>query len=60
MLHICPRKDCIHNSSTGCTFYLGDLYFGICLDNESMYTPKEKPKKEEESVNISTRDICYL
>lgn len=57
--HICPRKDCVYNSSLGCTFYVGDLYFSICLDKGTMYTPKDVIEKEK-SVKDSSIDICYL
>ena len=48
MWHECERKDCIHNSPHGCTFYTGDLYFLICLDQGSMYERYEGEAMERE------------
>lgn len=36
----CPREDCTHNSDGACTFFVGDLYHSICLDQGTMYEPR--------------------
>lgn len=38
--HVCRRFDCKHNFEGICRFYVGDLYYSICIDTGSNYTPK--------------------
>lgn len=55
---MCPRHDCIHNKDGGCWFFIGDLYFSICLAQGCMYERYEGEAKEREKQknqnNIST------
>ena len=49
--HPCDRIDCIHNSKSGCTFYVGDLYYSICIDTASNYETKDGKKSETTTQN---------
>lgn len=49
--HPCDRIDCIHNSKSGCTFYVGDLYYSICIDTASNYETKDGKKGEATTQN---------
>lgn len=51
MYHPCNRIDCIHNSNSGCTFYVGDLYYSICIDTASNYETKDGRKGETTTQN---------
>ena len=46
MFHPCDRIDCIHNSKSGCTFYVGDLYYSICINTASNYETKDGNKSD--------------
>lgn len=46
MPHICNRTDCIHNRDGICVFFVGDLYFSICLDQATAYEKRDENKKE--------------
>ena len=51
MFHPCDRIDCIHNSKSGCTFYVGDLYQSIIIDTASNYETKDGKKSETTTQN---------
>ena len=51
MFHPCDRIDCIHNSKSGCPFYVGDLYYSICIDTASNYETKDGKKSETTTQN---------
>lgn len=51
MFHPCDRIDCIHNSKSGCTFYVSDLYYSICIDTASNYETKDGKKSETTTQN---------
>lgn len=46
MFHPCDRLDCVHNENGRCTFYVGDLYYSICIDTASNYESVNKQKEE--------------
>ena len=49
--HPCDRIDCIHNSNSSCTFYVGDLHYSICIDTASNYETKDGKKGEATTQN---------
>lgn len=51
MFHPCDRIDCIHNLKSGCTFYVGDLYYSICINTASNYETKDGKKSETTTQN---------
>lgn len=51
MFHPCDRIDCIHNSKSGCIFYVGDLYYSICINTASNYETKDGKKSETTTQN---------
>ena len=51
MFHPCDRIDRIHNSKSGCTFYVGDLYYSICISTASNYETKDGKKSETTTQN---------
>lgn len=60
MFHPCPRKDCVYNSSTGCSFYVGDLYYSICIDTGANYTPEKDfyPDCNNKSCSFYSHGHC--